>query len=183
MSKKVKEKEENLDEQVAPLQGEATQDTPPLSETEQRIQELEAQVKDQEDKFMRLYAEFDNFRRRSSREKVEFMSTAGKEIILLLLPVIDDFERAIANNNQVEDVAALRDGFKLIQTKLSQLLETQGLKAIEAHHQPFDYELHEAIANVPVEDESMKGKIVDQVEKGYYLNDKVIRYAKVVVGQ
>ena len=177
------EQEETQDNPTTPPQEEALQDTPALSESEQRLHELETSLKEQEDKFLRLYAEFDNFRRRSSREKVEFMATAGKDIILLLLPVLDDFERAVANNDQVEDAASLREGFKLIQTKLSQLLESQGLKAIEAHHQPFDYELHEAIANLPVADENQKGKVIDQVEKGYYLNDKVIRYAKVVVGQ
>ena len=177
------EQEETQDNPTTPPQEEALQDTPALSESEQRIHELETSLKEQEDKFLRLYAEFDNFRRRSSREKIELMTTAGKDMILLLLPVMDDFDRAVANNEQVEDPAALRDGFKLIQTKLSQLLESQGLKAIEAHHQPFDYELHEAIANLPVADENQKGKVIDQVEKGYYLNDKVIRYAKVVVGQ
>ncbi|NDB35049.1 MAG: nucleotide exchange factor GrpE [Flavobacteriia bacterium] len=177
------EQEETQDNPTTPPQEEALQDTPALSESEQRLHELETSLKEQEDKFLRLYAEFDNFRRRSSREKIELMTTAGKDMILLLLPVMDDFDRAVANNEQVEDPAALRDGFKLIQTKLSQLLESQGLKAIEAHHQPFDYELHEAIANLPVADENQKGKVIDQVEKGYYLNDKVIRYAKVVVGQ
>ena len=177
------EQEETQDNPTTPPQEEALQDTPALSESEQRLHELETSLKEQEDKFLRLYAEFDNFRRRSSREKIELMTTAGKDMILLLLPVLDDFDRAVANNEQVEDPAALRDGFKLIQTKLSQLLESQGLKAIEAHHQPFDYELHEAIANLPVADENQKGKVIDQVEKGYYLNDKVIRYAKVVVGQ
>jgi molecular chaperone GrpE len=177
------EQEETQDNPTIPPQEEALKDTPALSESEQRIHELETSLKEQEDKFLRLYAEFDNFRRRSSREKVEFLATAGKDIILLLLPVLDDFDRAVANNDQVEDAASLREGFKLIQTKLNQLLESKGLKAIETQHQPFDYELHEAIANMPVEDETLKGKVIDQVEKGYYLNDKVIRYAKVVVGQ
>lgn len=148
-----------------------------------RIKALEENLKDQEDKYLRLYADFENNRKRSIKEKAEYLSLASKDIIVALLPVLDDVERANANNAHVEDPQALKEGFSLIFNKLSQIMEAKGLKAMETLHEAFNYELHEAIANVPVEDESMKGKIVDQVEKGYYLNDKVIRYAKVVVGQ
>jgi len=148
-----------------------------------RIKALEENLKDQEDKYLRLYADFENNRKRGIKEKAEYLSLASKDMIMALLPVLDDVERANANNAHVEDPQALKEGFSLIFNKLSQIMEAKGLKAMETLHEAFNYELHEAIANVPVEDESLKGKIVDQVEKGYYLNDKVIRYAKVVVGQ
>jgi molecular chaperone GrpE len=135
------------------------------------------------DKFLRLYSEFDNYRKRTNKEKVELISTANAGVLKDLIPVLDDFERAIANNETVEDAAALKEGFQLIFTKFKTTLENKGLKAMDAKGQSFDSELHEAIANVPAPTEELKGKIVDDVEKGYYLNEKVIRYAKVVVGQ
>jgi len=145
--------------------------------------DVEAKLKDQEDKFLRLYAEFENYRRRSAREKAEYLSSASQQMIVAMLPILDDFERASKNNENVTDIALVKEGFQLIYTKLGQILEAKGLKPIDAMNQPFDFNLHEAIANVPVEDESMKGKVIDQVEKGYYLNEKVIRFAKVAVGQ
>ena len=146
-------------------------------------QELEIKLKDQEDKFLRLYADFENYRRRASQEKLEYLSSANKEMIVAMLPILDDFERAIKNNEQVTDASVLKEGFSLIANKLNQILESKGLKPIDSMHQPFDYDLHEAIANVPVEDANLKGKVIDQVEKGYFLNDKVIRFSKVAVGQ
>jgi molecular chaperone GrpE len=100
-----------------------------------------------------------------------------------LLPVLDDLDRAIANNEQLEDVVALREGFQLIQHKFKQILLSKGLKEMEAKGQAFDSDLHEAIANIPAPEDALKGKVIDDVEKGYYLNDKVLRFAKVVVGQ
>jgi len=145
--------------------------------------DFEAKLKEQEDKFLRLYAEFENYRRRSAREKAEYLSSASEQMIMAMLPILDDFERASKNNEHVTDVAVIKEGFQLIYTKFLQILESKGLKSIDAMNEPFDLNLHEAIANVPVVDESMKGKVIDQVEKGYYLNDKVIRFAKVAVGQ
>ncbi|MFM7595401.1 MAG: nucleotide exchange factor GrpE [Flavobacteriales bacterium] len=145
--------------------------------------DFEARLKEQEDKFLRLYAEFENYRRRSAREKAEYLSSASQEMIMAMLPILDDFERASKNNELVTDITVVKEGFQLIYTKLGQILESKGLKPIDAMNHPFDFNLHEAIANVPVEDEAMKGKVIDQVEKGYYLNDKVIRFAKVAVGQ
>lgn len=157
--------------------------------TEQATEEMATEPTAEEkyaelnDKFLRLYSEFDNYRKRTNKEKVELISTANTGVLKDLIPVLDDFERAIANNETVEDAAALKEGFQLIFTKFKTTLENKGLKAMEAKGQPFDSELHEAIANVPAPTEELKGKIVDDVEKGYYLNEKVIRYAKVVVGQ
>ncbi|TSJ42010.1 nucleotide exchange factor GrpE [Fluviicola chungangensis] len=143
----------------------------------------EEQIAALNDKYLRLYSEFDNYRKRTNKEKIELISTASAGVLKDMLSVMDDFERAIANNENSEDIAAVKDGFKLIHHKLRHLLEAKGLKQMEAKHQPFDSDLHEAIANVPAPSEDLKGKIIEDVEKGYYLNDKVIRFAKVVVGQ
>lgn len=134
------------------------------------------------DKYLRLYSEFDNYRKRTNKEKLDLIATASAGVLKDLLTVLDDFERAIANNESVEDAQVIKDGFKLIQHKLKATLEAKGLKPMEAKNQPFDADLHEAIANIPAPSEDLKGKVVDDVEKGYYLNDKVIRFAKVVVG-
>ncbi|MFM7386824.1 MAG: nucleotide exchange factor GrpE [Bacteroidota bacterium] len=162
---------------------EAKENQPTNDLQEHQLLELKAELKEQEDKHLRLYAEFENYRKRSLKEKADYLSTASKDMIVSMLPVLDDFERAVANNASVEDPKILKDGFSLIFNKIHQILESKGLKAMQTLDQPFDYELHEAIANVPVEKDEQKGKVIDQVEKGYYLNDKVIRYAKVVVGQ
>ncbi|AEA42245.1 nucleotide exchange factor GrpE [Fluviicola taffensis] len=143
----------------------------------------EDQIAALNDKYLRLYSEFDNYRKRTNKEKIELISTASAGVLKDMLSVMDDFERAIANNENSEDISGVKDGFKLIHHKLRNLLEGKGLKQMEAKHQAFDSDLHEAIANVPAPSEDLKGKIVDDVEKGYYLNDKVIRFAKVVVGQ
>lgn len=135
------------------------------------------------DRFLRLYAEFDNYRKRTNKEKIDLISNAGESILKDMLPVMDDFERAIANNETAEDLESVKEGFHLIFNKFRHILETKGLKKMEAKGVAFDSELHEAIANVPAPTEDLKGKVIDDVEKGYYLNEKVIRYAKVVVGQ
>ncbi len=142
----------------------------------------EDQIAALNDKYLRLYSEFDNYRKRTNKEKIELISTASAGVLKDMLSVMDDFERAIANNENSEDISAVKDGFKLIHHKLRTLLEAKGLKQMDAKHQVFDSDLHEAIANVPAPSEDLKGKIIDDVEKGYYLNDKVIRFAKVVVG-
>lgn len=154
-------------------------------EKAEEIKEPTAEEKYNElnDRFLRLYAEFDNFRRRTNKEKVDIISNANAGILKDMLPVIDDFERAIANNETVEDVEALKEGFGLIYNKFKSMLESKGLKAMQAKGEVFDSEIHEAIANIPAPSENDKGKVIDDVEKGYYLNDKVIRFAKVVVGQ
>lgn len=159
------------------------------STSESNAQEPQAEPTPEEkyaelnDRFLRLYAEFDNFRRRSNKEKLEVISTANASLLKDLLPVLDDFERAVANNEKVDDIQVVKEGFNLIHHKMKNLLESKGLKAMEAKGTPFDSELHEAIANIPAPEEALKGAVIDDVEKGYYLHDKVIRFAKVVVGQ
>lgn len=153
------------------------------SQEEVKEPTLEDKLAEANDKFIRLYAEFENFRKRTNKEKVDLLSHASAGVLKDLLPIMDDFERAIDNNQKVEDPNALKEGFQLIYSKLKHTMESKGVKPMEAIGNPFDSEIHEAIANVPSPSDDMKGKVIDAVEKGYYLNDKVIRFAKVVVGQ
>jgi molecular chaperone GrpE len=149
---------------------------------ENSVPSVEEQMAAMNDKYLRLYSEFDNYRKRTNKEKLELIATASAAVLKELLSVLDDFDRAIANNEQVDDASALKEGFNLIHTKLKSTLEAKGLKQMVAKGEAFDPELHEAIANIPAPSDELKGKVVDDVERGYYLNEKVIRYAKVVVG-
>jgi molecular chaperone GrpE len=136
------------------------------------------------DKHLRLTAEFDNFRKRTAREKLEMMQFASENTLRNLLPVLDDMERAVVNNAKVDDIAAVRQGFELIQQKLTHILSGQGLKAMEGVvGEVFDTDRHEAITKAPAPTPERKGRVIDVVENGYTLHDKVIRYAKVVVGE
>jgi molecular chaperone GrpE len=154
----------------------------PTDADAKRIAELEVQVSELNDKHLRLYSEFDNFRKRTSKERVEILNMAGAEIIKSLLPVVDDLERAIRNNEQSKDVAAINEGVNLIAQKFRSILAQKGLESVSSVGQIFDVDLHEAITNIPAPSEDMKGKVVDEVEKGYMLNGKIIRFAKVIVG-
>lgn len=154
----------------------------PVNESEKRIAELEEQVSMLNDKHLRLYSEFDNFRKRTSKERVEILNMAGAEIIKSLLPVVDDLERAIKNNATSKDVDSINEGVNLIAQKFRSILAQKGLESVSSVGQIFDVDLHEAITNIPAPSEDMKGKVVDEVEKGYTLNGKVIRFAKVIVG-
>lgn len=154
----------------------------PASGPEKRIAELETQVSMLNDKYLRIYSEFDNFRKRTAKERVEILNMAASDVIKSLLPVVDDFERAIRNNEKATDVASVNEGVNLIAQKLRSILNKNGLEAMNSIGQPFDVDLHEAITNIPAPSEDLKGKVVDEVEKGYMLNGKVIRFAKVVVG-
>jgi molecular chaperone GrpE len=144
---------------------------------------IEELLAESNQKFIRLYAEFENYRKRTNKEKVDLLSNASEGLLKEMIPVMDDFERAILNNENVEDAEALKQGFSLIYNKFKATLENKGLKAMESKGTAFDSELHEAIANIPASSKKEKGKVIDDVEKGYYLNSKVIRFAKVVVGQ
>lgn len=146
-------------------------------------QKLRDELEEQKDKYVRLFAEFDNFKRRTSKERIELIQTAGKEVIVSLLQVLDDCDRAEKQIQQSEDTGQIKEGVQLVFNKLRKTLQAHGLKAMESLHTDFDVEKHEAITEVPVDDENLKGKVVDEIEKGYYLNDKLIRFAKVVVGK
>jgi len=154
----------------------------PVNEEQKRVAELEEQVAQLNDKYLRLYSEFDNFRRRTAKERVEILNTAGEEIIKSLLPAIDNFERAIKTNETATDVKAVNEGISLIAQMLRSTLHQKGLLAVNSIGEPFNTDLHEAITEIPAPTPDLKGKVVDEVEKGYTLNGKVIRFAKVVVG-
>ena len=141
-----------------------------------------AELAEMKDKYLRLFAEFDNYKRRTSKERMDLLKTANQEMVVALLPVVDDFERARQAMQTAEDVNSVREGVDLINNKLINILQQKGLKPMEAVGTAFDPDLHEAITQVPVPDENLKGKVIDEVEKGYLLNDKVIRFAKVVIG-
>ena len=146
------------------------------------VDKLKAEVAMLNDKYVRMYAEFDNYKRRTTKERIDLLQTAGKDVIVSMLTVLDDFERAAKAMETATDVAPVKEGIELVHHKLKSLLNNKGLKEMESKGQVFDVELHEAITNIPAPTEDLKGKVVDEVEKGYYLNDKLIRFAKVVVG-
>jgi molecular chaperone GrpE len=148
------------------------------------IEKLKTEIGELNDKYIRLYSEFENYRRRTSREKIDLISTANEELMVELLPVIDDFERAIdAMEKNDMDIQSVKEGVVLIFNKLKNVTEKKGLKLMESKPgDPFDTEIHDAITQIPAPEDKFKGKVVDTIEKGYYLNDKVIRFAKVVIG-
>ncbi len=146
------------------------------------VDKLKAEVASLNDKYVRLYAEFDNYKRRTTKERIELLQTAGKDVIVSMLTVLDDFERAENAMKTATDVGPVKEGVELVHHKLKSLMNNKGLKEMESKGKVFDPELHEAITNIPAPSNNLKGKVIDEVEKGYYLNDKVIRFAKVVVG-
>ena len=152
-------------------------------ELKKKIEELEEQKKELNNKYLHLYSEFDNYKKRTNREKLELIETASEKVILNLLPVIDDFERANKANEKVEDINVVKEGFTLIYNKLLQLLKRFDVTEIEAKGEEFNTDLHEAVTHFPAPTEEEKGKVIDVTEKGYKIKGKVIRYAKVVVGQ
>ncbi len=154
-------------------------DTP---DSEGMLEKLTAELEEQKDKYIRLFAEFDNFKRRTAKERIELSQTAGKETIVSLLEVLDDCDRAEKQMKATQETAASMEGTLLVFNKLRNILQQKGLKAMESLHTEFDVEKHEAITEVEM-GENLKGKVVDELEKGYYLNDKIIRFAKVVVGK
>ncbi|SOD14831.1 nucleotide exchange factor GrpE [Pedobacter xixiisoli] len=169
---------DNVENTAAQAENEASEPAIELSVEEKLLQ----QVAELNDKYLRLFAEFDNFKRRTQKERVELLQTAGKDIVVSLLPVLDDFERAIKATEKSTEVAPVREGIELVQTKLKSILTQKGLKEIESLNTPFDTDLHEAITQIPSPTEEQKGKVIDELEKGYTLNEKVVRFAKVVVG-
>jgi molecular chaperone GrpE len=153
------------------------------NEEDEKLQQLENQLKESNDKYLRLVAEFDNFRKRNAKERIELTKSAGEDIIKSLLDVVDDSERAAKQMETSEDLPLIKEGISLVFNKLKNILHNKGLKAMESKEQDFDTELHEAITEIPAPSEDLKGKVIDEVQKGYYLNDKIIRHAKVIVGK
>ncbi len=178
----MEDKEKNVNEDPQ-LNQEAHHEEMDIKETENAESSMESQLADQKDKFLRLFAEFDNYKKRIAKEQREFYAIAGKDIILEMISVKDDFERAIKSFEGSEDMSAIKEGINLIYDKLNKSIEKKGVKKIEAKGMAFDVEKHEAITEIPVPDESQKGKVIDEIESGYMMHEKVIRFAKVVVGK
>ena len=155
---------------------------PEQPEAASEEEKLRAEVAEWQNKHLRLYAEFDNFKRRTSKERLELLQIAGKDVIVDLLPVLDDFERAQKSMETATDIDAVKEGVKLVHQKLKNTLTQKGLKEMEAKGSEFNPDVHEGITNIPAPSDDLKGKVVDELEKGYYLNDKVIRFAKVIIG-
>lgn len=153
------------------------------TENSDPLEKLQDELADAKDKYLRLYSEFDNYRRRTAKEKLELMQTANEDLFLSLLPALDDFERAVNAFPKQESVDAIKEGMNLIFNKFSNITQQKGLKKMDTSvGAKFDTDLHEAITQIPAPKSKLKGKIVDTVEKGYYLGDKVIRHARVVIG-
>ena len=149
---------------------------------EDAMEKIQGELEEQKDKYLRLFAEFDNFKRRNAKERIELIQTAGKDVIISMLGVMDDCDRAEKQLNESADLTTQKEGIQLVFNKLRNTLQSKGLAAMESINTEFDVEKHEAITEVEVP-EKQKGKVVDEVEKGYYLNNKIIRFAKVVVGK
>lgn len=178
--------QETTEEQVEqPENAEETTENEPTAEEllKQELEQANQQLEEQKDKYLRLSAEFDNYRKRTMKEKAELILNGGEKSISSILPIVDDFERALKNMETAEDVAAVRQGVELIYNKFMTVLGQNGVKVIETKELPLDTDFHEAIAVIPAPAEELKGKILDCVQTGYILNEKVIRHAKVVVGE
>ena len=174
----VEEKTENKKEEKAHKKSKSKKD-----KNETQLQELGEKLADITDKHLRLQAEFDNFRKRTMKEKADLIKSGGESVLINILPVIDDFERALLSLKDVSDEDAGKKGTQLIYNKFSEFLKQNNIKEIDAVNQDFNVDLHEAITKIPAPDEKLKGKVVDVVQKGYTLNDKVLRFAKVVIGE
>jgi len=194
MTRKKNKHEEVTDEQILDptaadsatflnnkAEGEKTADDNKAEENP--VEKLQVQLDEMKDKYLRLSAEFDNYRRRSLKEKMDLTKYASEDVLQSILPVVDDFERAIASMEISTDMDAIKQGLHLISNKFSDFLKTKGISEIDAVGKELNTDIHEAITKIPVQDESKKGKIVDVIQKGYTLNDKVIRFSKVVIGE
>jgi len=172
----------NAQDQTVVNEVEDNPGTEPVITEEDEIVKLKKELDIQKDKYLRLVAEFDNFKRRTAKERVELIQTAGKDVIISMLDVLDDCDRAEKQMN-TDDPEQIKAGVQLVFNKLRTAMQSQGLKQMESVDTDFDVHKHEAIAEVPVQDESKNGKVIDEIVKGYYLNDKLIRFAKVIVGK
>lgn len=173
------DQEQNIQDQEVTNENEVTQE----EELEKKIEDLTTQMEEEKDRYLRLSAEFDNYRKRTMKEKAELILNGGEKSITSLLPILDDLERAVKTTETSNDIAAIKEGIELIYNKFISALSQNGVKMIETKNLPLNTDHHEAIAVIPAPSEDMKGKILDTVQNGYTMNDKVIRHAKVVVGE
>lgn len=188
-TKKV-EHDEGVKQEATPANETVKEKDEECQETEQTeakevdpIEELESQLNESKDKYIRLSAEFDNFRKRTQREKMDLIRYGSEDVMKNILPLIDDFERAITHSETATDVEAMKEGLYLIHGKFLEFLKSNGVKEIDALEQELDTDKHDAVTKIPAPTDKLKGKIVDVVQKGYMLNDKVIRFSKVVIGE
>lgn len=172
----------NVDDQVSGSAG-LEEGKLPETDDDSEVADLRSLLEEAKDKHLRLAAEFENFKRRTSKERMELFQTAGRDVIVSLLPALDDMERAAKTLETATDVTSVKEGLTLVFGKLKSILQSKGLKVMDSGGQTFDAELHEAITEIPAPTEALKGKVIDVVEPGYYLNEKLIRHAKVVVGK
>lgn len=190
MSKKKssKQEKENTPETTVQNEGGQTNETPEVNgqavaEEVDQLADLQKQLEEAKDKYIRLSAEFDNYRKRTQREKMDLIKYGSEDVMKGILPLVDDFDRAIKHSETATDIEAMKQGLLLIQGKFVEFLKSNGVQEIEAMGHDLDTDMHEAITKIPAPDAKLKGKIVDVVEKGYKLNDKVIRFSKVVIGE
>ena len=198
MEEKQNGQEQNIEEQQASAEQEATEQNQEgqeqqqgeeetgeksLEDLQKEIEELKQKNEELKDKHLRLFADFDNYKKRTAKEKTDIQKNASEDVLKDLLPIIDDFERAIGTAEDAKDVDSVREGMRLIYQKMMKTLEHKGLQSMESQGKEFDSEYHEAVSEIPAPSDDQKGKVMDEIEKGYYLNDKIIRFAKVVVGK
>jgi molecular chaperone GrpE len=185
--KTMEDKEMDTTDQAIPAQNEAENSPETAPEVEEvalsELDQLKADLADQKDKYLRLMAEFENFRRRTAKERLDLIQTAGKDVIVSMLEVMDDCDRAEKQLNSTDDISLQKEGIQLVFNKVRSTLQSKGVSPMDSLHKDFNVELHEAITEIPVTDNKQKGKVVDEITKGYFLNDKIIRFAKVVVGK
>lgn len=178
------EKEDNTDKNKKNIfSRKRDKDKGKVQELEAEIERMKAEKAELNDRFLRLFSEFDNYKKRVSKEKLDLIATASEKVLVSLLPIIDDFERAIAANEKADNIDSIKEGFNLIYNKLLQMMKRFDVEEIQAKGEEFNTDFHEAVTHFPAQKEEDKGKVIDVTEKGYKLKDKVIRYAKVVVGQ
>lgn len=181
-SKAADQEQQGATEETVSKEQEAPTAQEPEKSTEEKLHDAEQEIASLKDQLLRKIAEFDNYRKRTIKEKTELILNGGEKTVVAILPVLDDMERALANMEKAEDVAAVVEGVKLIHKKFIDILAKQGVKAIDTKDATFDVDLHEAIAQLPAPNDDMKGRVMDCTLTGYKLNDKVIRHAQVVVG-
>ena len=178
----VSNNDQKVEENISEVNAEVATENNSENATSSESVNYEAKIAELNDKYLRLYSEFDNYRKRTIKEKADIIRTAGEDVFKAIIPTIDDFERAIKANENVTELEPIKEGVALIYHKLKLACTQKGLEPIESIGKPFDVDVMESITNIPAPSEDMKGKVIDEVEKGYKLGDKVIRFAKVVVG-
>ena len=181
-NKEAREKKVDGQKQKSAVTRTKTTRTKKKPDESSKLKAMEQEFQEQKEKYLRLSADFDNYRKRTMKEKIEWSKQAGADIFAMILPVLDNLERAMKAVEEAKDLDAVKEGMHLIYNMFNEYLGQQGVKEIEAMHQEFDTDVHDAVTKIPAPDKKLQGKVVDVIERGYFLNDKVLRYAKVVIG-